>query len=116
MQNLIAHQTQLGNEILFPSEDMRMAVVFSKEDPMQKHYKVFDNMRNQFIRKVAKKTMHDEATAVNNLGSIMAFIENDSIILRSIRMPNNTTLMDNLRPRIAIAESKLNPAVKAMNR
>ena len=46
MQTLIAQETQLGNEILFPSEDMRMVVVFKKEDPMQKHYKVFDNMRN----------------------------------------------------------------------
>ena len=90
---------------------MRMVVVFNKEDPDQKYYKVFDNMRNQFIRKVAKKTMDDEATAVNNLGSIMAFVEDDEIIVRSIRMPNNATLMDNLRPRIAIAESKLNPAL-----
>ena len=31
-------------------------------------------------------------------------------------MPNNATLMDNLRPRIAVAESKLNPALQAMNR
>ena len=46
MQNLIAQQSELGNEIIFPSEDMRMVVVYSKEDPMQKHYKVFDNMRN----------------------------------------------------------------------
>ena len=46
MQNLIAGQAGLGNEILFPSEDMRMVVVYSKEDPAEKHYKVFDNMRN----------------------------------------------------------------------
>ena len=30
--------------------------------------------------------------------------------MRSIRMPNNATLMDNLRPRVAVAENKLNPA------
>ena len=46
MQNLIAAQAQLGHEVLFPSEDMRMVVVYSKEDPTEKHYKVFDNMRN----------------------------------------------------------------------
>ena len=93
-----------------------MVVIYSKEDPAQKHYKVFDNMRNQIIRKVAKKTMHDDATAVNNLGSTIVYVEDDEIIIRSIRMPNNATLMDNLRPRIAVAESKLNPALQALNR
>ena len=93
-----------------------MVVIYSKEDPTEKHYKVFDNMRNQFIRKVAKKTMHEDATAVNNLASTIVFIEDDELIIRAIRMPNNATLMDNLRPRIAVAESKLNPALQAMNR
>lgn len=95
---------------------MRIVVTYSKEDPTEKHYKVFDNMRNQFIRKVAKKTMHEDATAVNNLASTIVFIEEDELIIRAIRMPNNATLMDNLRPRIAVAESKLNPALQAMNR
>ena len=67
-------------------------------------------MRNEFIRKVAKKTMFDEATAVNNQGTMMAFVEDTDINVRSIRIPNNATLIDNLRPRIAVAESKLNPA------
>ena len=40
---------------------------------MLKYYKIYDNMRNQFVRQIAKKTMDDEATAVNNLGSVMAF-------------------------------------------
>ena len=48
--------------------------------------------------------------------NILAFIENDEISVRSIRMPNNATLIDNLRPRIAVAESKLNPAQSALNR
>lgn len=46
MQNLIVQELEAGNEIIFPSEDMRMVVIYSKEDPAQKHYKVFDNMRN----------------------------------------------------------------------
>ena len=54
--------------------------------------------------------MDDEATAINNLGTTLAYVQDDEIIVRSIRMPNNATLMDNLRPRIAVAESKLNPA------
>ena len=55
--------------------------------------------------------MYHDATAVNNLGSTLIFIEDDELIIRSTRMPNNATLMDNLRPRIAVAESKLNPAL-----
>lgn len=55
--------------------------------------------------------MDDDATAVNNLGSTIVFIENDELVIRAIRMPNNATLMDNLRPRVAVAESKLNPAL-----
>ena len=60
--------------------------------------------------------MHQDPTAVDSLGSTLIFIEDDELIIRSIRMPNNATLMDNLRPRIAVAESKLNPALQAMNR
>ena len=48
--------------------------------------------------------------------SLLAFIEDSEIVLRSIRMPSNATLIDNLRPRIAVAESKLNPAQSALNR
>ena len=71
---------------------------------------IYDNLRNEFIRRIAKKTMFDEAMSINGNGTLIVFIENDEISVRSIRMPNNATLIDNLRPRIAVAESKLNPA------
>ena len=116
MNRLIAEQSELGNELIFPSEDMRLVVVFSKEDRQSKHYKIYDNLRNEYIRRVAKKTNFDEATAINNLGTLVAFVEEGQICVRSIRMPNNATLIDNLRPRIAVAESKLNPAQSALNR
>ena len=116
MNKLIAEQNTLGNDIIFPSEDMRLVAVFSKEDKMQKHYKIYDNLRNEFIRRVAKKTMFDEATALNSTGTMIAYIEDTEISIRSIRMPNNATLIDNLRPRIAVAESKLNPAQATLNR
>lgn len=95
---------------------MRFVVVFNKEDPKQKHYRVYDNLRNEYIRKVAKRTNFDEAAAVVNTANVIAFIEDTDISIRSIRMPNNATLIDNLRPRIAVAESKLNPAQSALNR
>ena len=43
MMRLITEQNERGNEILFPSDDMRFAVVFFKEDPTRKYYRVFDN-------------------------------------------------------------------------
>lgn len=47
--------------------------------------------------------MFDEAAALNNVGTLIAYIEDQDITLCSIRMPNNATLIDNLRPRIAVA-------------
>ena len=116
MRRLIDEQLALDNELIFPSEDMRFVVVFNREDAKQKHYRVYDNLRNEYIRKVAKRTMFDEAAAVVNSANVIAFIEDTDISIRSIRMPNNATLIDNLRPRIAVAESKLNPAQSALNR
>ena len=89
---------------------MRLVCIYNKEDRNQKHYRIYDNLRNDYIRKIAKKTMFDEACALNTTGTLIAFIEDANITIRSIRMPNNATLIDNLRPRIAVAESKLNPA------
>ena len=115
MKKLIADQHEL-NEIFFPNDDMRLVVVFSKEDRTQMHYKIYDNLRNEFIRRVAKKTNFDEATAINSPGTLIAFVEGPDISVHSIRMPNNATLIDNLRPRIAVAENKLNPAQATLNR
>ena len=116
MRRLISEQNELGNTIIFPAEDMRLVVVFKKEDKNQKHYLIYDNLRNETIRRVSKKTMFDEATAINSQGTLLAFVEENVISVRSIRMPNNATLIDNLRPRIAVAESKLNPAQATLNR
>ena len=60
--------------------------------------------------------MFDEATSINNIGTLLAFVEDGRISVRSIRMPNNATLVENLRPRIAMAELKLNPAQETVNR
>ena len=32
MNRLIAEQNELGNDLIFPSEDMRLVVLFSAED------------------------------------------------------------------------------------
>ena len=116
MRRLIEEQTQLGNELIFPAEDMRLVVVYVKQDSKNKHYRIYDNLRNEYIRKVAKRTMFDEAVSIISNANMLAFIEDTDISIRSIRMPNNATLIDNLRPRIAVAESKLNPAQSALNR
>ena len=44
---------------------MRLIAVYNTEDKQNKHYSIFDNLRNAYIRKVAKKTMFDEAVAIN---------------------------------------------------
>ena len=95
---------------------MRIILVFNKEDKGNKFYRIYDNLRGEYIRKINKGTMADEATSINHTGTLIAFIQNEDIVIRSIRMPNNATLIDNLRPRIAVAESKLNPAEAALNR
>jgi len=95
---------------------MRIVVVFNKQDKGNKFYKVYDNLRGEYIRKITKGSQGDEATSINHTGTQIAFIQNQDIVIRSVRMPNNATLIDNLRPRIAVAESKLNPAEAALNR
>jgi len=89
---------------------MRLVTVYNKEDRQNKFYTIYDNLRNETTRRVAKKTQFDEAACMLPDANILAFIENDEISVRAIRMPNNVTLIDNLRPRIATADSKLNPA------
>ena len=103
MKRLIEEQTSIGNTLIFPSEDMRLVGIFQQEEKNSKHYRIYDNLRNEFIRKVSKRTMFDEAVAINNMGTLIAYIEDADICLNSIRMPNNATLIDNLRPRIAVA-------------
>lgn len=116
MQKLVEQQNEQGNELMFPAEDMRIVLVFNKQDRNNKYYKIYDNLRGEFIRKINKETMSDEGTSINHTGTLIAFIQGQDICIRSIRMPNNATLIDNLRPRIAVAESKLNPAEAALNR
>lgn len=116
VRRLIEEETKVGNELIFPAEDLRLVVVFNKEDRQNRFYKVYDNLRNTFVRRVAKKTNFDEAADINPTANLIAFVEDSDISVRSIRIPNNATLIDNLRPRIAVAESKLNPAQSALNR
>ena len=75
MRRLIDEQTKAGNEIYFPADDMRLCTIYNKEDRQNKHYRIYDNVRNQFIRKVAKNTQGDEAVAMS--ANVLAFIEDD---------------------------------------
>lgn len=60
--------------------------------------------------------MEDDAVAVSSGGQILAFIEDDSIRVRTIRVPNSSVLVDRLRPRFNVAETKMNPAQASSNR
>ena len=116
LRALIGDQLDKGNWLLFPSEDKRLVVVSVQEDPAEKHYMVYDLHRAAYIRKIEKKLMTDDAATVNTNGTILAFLEDETIRVRTIRVPNSTALVDQLRPRFAIAETKVNPAQACMNR
>ena len=60
--------------------------------------------------------MMDDAVAVNSSANIMAFAEDEHIRVRTIRIPNSSFLVDRLRPRFAVAETKMNPAQASSNR
>lgn len=77
---------------------------------------VYDVKRDNFIRRVAKKTNYDEAAAINSSATLLTFVEGPDLSIRSIRLPNSKVLVDALRPRYIIADNKLNPAVACQNK
>ena len=116
LKNLVDEQSGKGNTLHFPYTDQRLVVVYVQEDPTNKHYMVYDINRENYIRKVDKRIMSDDAVAVNSTGQVMAFIEEEDITIRVIRVPNSSILVDRLRPRFNVAESKMNPAQASSNR
>ncbi len=70
---------------------------------------VYDVKRDNFIKRVAKKTNYDEACCINSNATLLTYVEGSELSVRSIRLPNSSILIDQLRPRYIVAESKLNP-------
>ena len=81
----------------------------NKEDEDEKHFMIYDVKRDNFVRRVAKKTNYDEAAAINSNATLLTFVEGVDLQVRSIRLPNSSVLIDTLRPRYIVAENKLNP-------
>ena len=71
---------------------------------------VYDVKRDNFVRRVSKKTNYDEAAACNSSATLLTFVEGLDLSVRSIGLPNSSVLIDTLRPRYVIADTKLNPA------
>jgi hypothetical protein len=71
---------------------------------------IFDIRRNSYIRKIQKKCMEDEAFCIDETGRYIAYVENDKLLFKLIRLPSNQTLVEMLRPRYRSTESKLNVA------
>ena len=85
----------------FPQEtDITTAVVLHREDPEEKFYLIFDIRKNQYIRRIGKKEMTQEAFAINHTGKILAYIDADHVYLKLVRLPNSVKLAEILRPRI----------------
>lgn len=116
MRALVEREIGLDNRVFFPSEDTRFAVVLNRQDRDEKHFMVYDVKRDNFIRRIAKKTNYDEAAAINSNATLLTFVEGMEMNVRSIRLPNSAVLIDTLRPRYLIAESKLNPGQACQNK
>jgi hypothetical protein len=101
---LIDDETRAGNVLNFPSEDVNTVAVLNKDDPNEKFYTIFDIRRNGYFRRVSKHRMDTETFAVDTTGKFLAYIDGPDIIIRSIRIPNHSTLIDTLRPRYQKAE------------
>jgi len=54
--------------------------------------------------------MEDEAFCIDETGRYIAYVENDKLLFKLIRLPSNQTLVEMLRPRYRSTESKLNVA------
>lgn len=73
-------------------------------------------MRGEYVKKVAKKSMEDEAFALNSTGNLLIHVEGDTVYFDLIRIPNSAALNTILKPRYQHAETKLNPASASENR
>ena len=116
MKQFINTNLTQGNQVFMPHDEKRIVVVLNNGDPENLFYQVYDGLRNDLTRRVAKMSSYDTATAVTPDGFQICFIEGEHLVVRSIRIPNSSVLVDKLRPRFAKAETKLNPASAGLNR
>lgn len=101
LQVLINEELAFDNLIQFPQDtDITTAIVLHREDPDDKFYLVFDVRKNQYIRRVGKKDMSQEAFAINHTGKTLIYVDGDKIYLKSVRLPNSALVIDMLKPRI----------------
>ena len=111
MRAFVDQEVNNGNTVFFPSDDTRFAVVLNRKNEDEKHFMVYDVKRDNFVRKVSKKTNYDEAACVNSSATLLTFVEGMDLSVRSIRLPNSSVLGDTLRPRFVRADAKLNPGI-----
>ena len=111
MRAFVDQEISNGNTVFFPSDDTRFAVVLNRKNEDEKHFMVYDVKRDNFVRKVSKKTNYDEAACVNSSATLLTFVEGMDLSVRSIRLPNSSVLGDTLRPRFVRADAKLNPGI-----
>lgn len=111
MRAFVDQEISNGNSVFFPSDDTRFAIVLNRKNEDEKHFMVYDVKRDNFVRKVSKKTNYDEAACVNSSATLLTFVEGMDLSVRSIRLPNSSVLGDTLRPRFVRADAKLNPGI-----
>jgi len=74
-------------------------VVLNKKDTTEKHFLIYELLRNDYTRRVQKRSMEDEAFAVDDQCNILVHVEGDTIYFDLIKMPNSLELTNILRPR-----------------
>jgi len=109
---MIDAQLFKSNEIQFPPcpEEINTVAILNRENQDDKYFQIFDIRRNSFIRRIQKKVMTDEAFCLDSTGRFLAYVEDEELIFKLIRLPSRHVLVDMLRPRYQSTDNKLNVA------
>lgn len=74
-------------------------VILNREDRQNFCFYVYDIRRNQFIRKIPKKSVEQQAFCLDHTGRILGFVDDEQMYLKMCRIPNSKALNTELRPR-----------------
>lgn len=99
MQRLIENEAKANNILKFPSSEYKTVAVLDRSEPTDKFIKLYDIRREGFYRRVTKKHMDSEVMALDTNGRMLAYVDGPDLIVRLIRIPHCSLLIDTLRPR-----------------
>lgn len=90
---LINEEEHVGNKVQLPLDfDTNTVVVLNREDTKNFCFYVFDIRRNQFIRKIPKSTIEQQAFCLDHTGRVLGFVDGEQMFLKMCRLPNSKAL------------------------